>query len=47
MLRLTLGQFASALLEGQRVIPEVLQEVGFQFQYPELPEALASILAGN
>jgi len=47
MLRLTLGQFASALLEGQRVIPAVLQEVGFQFQYPELPEALASILAGN
>ncbi|MHC1728606.1 MAG: TIGR01777 family oxidoreductase [Syntrophobacteraceae bacterium] len=44
MLRAILGEFASVLLEGQRVIPGVLQTNGFEFKYPELPGALASIL---
>jgi uncharacterized protein len=47
MLRAILGEFASVLLEGQRVIPGVLQKHGFEFKYPVLPGALASILRGS
>jgi len=47
MLRLALGEFASALLEGQKVIPVKLLGAGFKFQYPALPDALQSILAGD
>lgn len=47
MLRLTLGEFASVLLEGQHVIPAVLLKQGFQFKYPGLDEALASILSNR
>lgn len=47
MLRLALGEFASALLEGQKVIPVKLLGAGFKFQYPALPDALQSILADD
>ena len=47
VLRAILGEFASVLLEGQRVIPGVLQKNGFEFKYPELPGALASILRSS
>ena len=47
MLRAILGEFASVLLKGQRVIPGVLQKNGFEFKYPELPGALASILRSS
>lgn len=39
-LRLGLGQMAEMLLTGQRVIPAVAQQSGFQFRYPELKQAL-------
>ena len=44
VLRLALGDFASALTEGQRVVPAVLLQAGFKFEYPALADALRSIL---
>jgi len=43
-LRLALGEFGSVLLEGQKVLPARLLEHGFQFQYPEIEEALQALL---
>jgi uncharacterized protein (TIGR01777 family) len=43
-LRLVLGEMAEMLLTGQRVIPAVVQKLGFQFRYPNLEEALQASL---
>lgn len=43
-LKLILGEMASVLLGGQRVSPQKLLDAGFEFQYPELDDALADIL---
>jgi len=45
MIKLILGEFGSVLLEGQRVIPRRLLDAGFQFRYPDIEEALKSILS--
>ncbi|MCP4595576.1 TIGR01777 family oxidoreductase [Neptuniibacter sp.] len=42
-MKLLLGEGAELLLEGQRVYPEKLLQVGYKFKYPDLEEALASI----
>lgn len=42
--RLALGEAATAVLGGQRVLPRRLQQLDFRFQHPELPNALAEIL---
>lgn len=39
-LRLAAGEFGEMLLNGQRVIPRKLRDQGFDFQYPELEDAL-------
>jgi len=44
MIKLILGEFGSVLLEGQRVIPRRLLDAGFKFKYPEIDEALKSIV---
>lgn len=44
-LRLALGELAEALLGGQRAHPSRLLAAGYRFQYPDLPEALADLLA--
>jgi uncharacterized protein len=44
MIKLVLGEFGSVILEGQRVIPRRLLESGFVFQYPEIHEALESVV---
>ena len=43
-MRLMLGEQADLLLEGQRVIPKKLLNLGFQFQFPNLKQALQEIL---
>lgn len=44
VLKLALGEMASAALASQRVAPQKLLESGFDFQYPELEGALTQIL---
>jgi uncharacterized protein (TIGR01777 family) len=44
MLKLVLGEFGSVLLEGQRVIPRKLLDSGYVFIYPEIEEALQSLI---
>ncbi|MCO4205061.1 TIGR01777 family oxidoreductase [Aeromonas taiwanensis] len=44
LLRLLMGEAADLLLTGQRVLPVRLQQAGFHFTYPALPEALADLL---
>jgi uncharacterized protein len=43
-LRIALGEFALALINGQRVLPRRLLAAGFAFRYPELDAALVEIL---
>lgn len=40
ILRIVLGELATALLSSERVIPRFLNEIGFSFAYPELMGAL-------
>jgi uncharacterized protein (TIGR01777 family) len=44
MLRLALGEVATALLESQRAVPQHLLESGFRFQFTEIEPALRSIV---
>ncbi len=44
MMRLVLGEFADALLTGQRVIPKKLMDAGFRFNFPTIEEALKDLL---
>ncbi|MFP1678957.1 TIGR01777 family oxidoreductase [Alloalcanivorax sp. C16-2] len=43
LLRFTLGELAGLLLGGQRVYPRRLEDQGFAFRYPYLPDALADL----
>ena len=43
-LKILLGEFAAALLEGQRAVPKKLLDSGFRFRFPELGPALADVL---
>lgn len=42
-MKLALGDKSRLVLEGQRVLPEVLKQHGFEFAYPDLRSALADI----
>jgi len=42
-LRMILGEFANVLLDSNRVIPEKAQLQGFQFQFPQLEQALEDL----
>jgi uncharacterized protein (TIGR01777 family) len=44
VLRMLYGEFAETLLASQRVQPQRLQELGFQFARPELDDTLCSML---
>jgi uncharacterized protein len=43
-LKLALGEFSSALLASQHVLPTALTADQFQFQFPTLPSALADLV---
>jgi uncharacterized protein len=44
MIKLVLGEFGSVILEGQRVMPTVLQQSGFTFRFPRVEDAVANLL---
>jgi len=44
VLKLIFGELASALLEGSRASSEKIQKEGFQFEFPELKNALEDLL---
>src|SRR3990172_1224071 len=44
LLRLVLGEKATLVLDGQRVVPQRLLEAGFEFRHPTLGAALANLL---
>ncbi len=44
MIELILGEFGSVLLKGQRVIPRRLLDASFKFHYPDIEEALKSVI---
>ena len=43
-LKLLYGEGASALINGQKVVPEILQKAGFSFNYPTIGQALEELL---
>lgn len=44
ILKLVLGKKSALVLEGQRVVPKVLTEKGYEFTFPTLPGALEDLL---
>lgn len=44
-LQLLLGEMSTLLLDGQKVLPQRLIEIGFSFQFSSLPEALTDIFS--
>jgi uncharacterized protein len=42
--RVMFGEVAKVVLDGQRVIPQRLQELGFRFQFPDVESAFRDIL---
>jgi hypothetical protein len=42
--RTMFGEVATVVVDGQRVIPKRLQDLGFKFQFPELEPAIRNIL---
>lgn len=46
LLRLVLGEMSTLVLEGQFVLPERLQKLGFRFRFPRAEEALRDLLNG-
>jgi uncharacterized protein len=44
-IRLLFGEMAVTVLEGQRVVPERLDQAGFVFNFPRIDEAMRDLLA--
>jgi len=44
ILKLVLGEMSTIVLDGQRVIPERLDKIGFRFKYPDVEGALKALL---
>ena len=45
VLKLILGEFASTLVRGQKVLPKKLLDMGFRFRFPNIREALNDLLS--
>jgi uncharacterized protein len=46
-MKMVLGQKSSLVLEGQHVLPQMLQQEGFEFKYPTLRSALEDLFSGS
>jgi uncharacterized protein (TIGR01777 family) len=44
-MRAAFGEVATTVLDGQRVVPRRLQELGFEFRFPEAEAALRDLLS--
>jgi uncharacterized protein (TIGR01777 family) len=44
-MRLLVGEVATVVVDGQRVVPEQLQALGFTFDFPELEPALRDVMS--
>lgn len=44
LLRLVLGEAASVITTGQRVLPKKALELGYVFKYPHLVDALRAVI---
>jgi hypothetical protein len=44
VMRLAFGEVANMILEGQRIMPGKLLDIGYRFKYPTLVEALTDLL---
>lgn len=44
-LSVAFGEMSTVLLDGQRAVPARLLEMGFEFRYPELNQALQDLLS--
>jgi uncharacterized protein len=44
MIKLTMGEFGSVILTGQRVVPRLLQAHGFKFRFADIEAALENLL---
>lgn len=47
VLKMMLGEMADIVLEGSKVSSKKIQQAGFQFQFPELNQALENLLKKN
>ena len=47
VMRTLFGEVATVVLDGQRVLPQKLQALGFEFQYPTVEAALRDLLADS
>ena len=43
-IKLLFGEMTTVVVDGQRVVPKRLQELGYEFKFPTAPEALADLL---
>jgi NAD dependent epimerase/dehydratase family enzyme len=43
-LKIALGGFSSEILGSKKVMPQVLQDAGFTWDYPHISEALAQLI---
>ncbi len=46
-LRVLLGELATVMLDSQHLLPQRLTEANFQFEYPQLNQALSHLLRGK
>jgi NAD dependent epimerase/dehydratase family enzyme len=44
VLKVMFGEMSTVLLDGQRVVPKRLQELGYHFKFPEIEGAVADVL---
>jgi uncharacterized protein (TIGR01777 family) len=43
-MRLLYGEMAQLLFDSQRVLPKVVENTGYRFRFPQLPDALADLI---